>query len=175
MKPIRSNPERQRKLARLIAFTSLVLAWIGTMLFGDEKPISRRHVRQRYAWLNLNVMARVIAHLVLARAVAFAPRLPKRTQRNYAGAGFTRSIGRSHVLRTLIGSRLRKSLKHPDVATRFARLLDALRNIDALARQLAHRLRKGRTRVSPIIAVRPPHDALRCVAPAYACEAADSS
>ena len=173
----RSTPTQQRKLARLISVMWLVLAWIGRMFFTDDAPIRRRHMRSRYRWLDLNYIARVIACLVVARAVDFAPYRPvwKRQLRNHARAGFRRIIAHSHVRRTLIGSRLRKALKHPDIAQRFARLAHVLANIDAYARRLAHRLRNGRTRACPILPIRPPHAPLRSVAPVCALEAADSS
>ena len=161
MKPIRSTHTPPRKVARLIAGAKLVLAWIGMMLFTDAAPQpKRRYLRTRYWWLaSLDRIARTIGHLILARAVQLSRRRPKHrtTPLDYVGAGFARRIRRGAMLRALLGSALRKALKHPDQATRFARLVHTLNNIDAYARRLLHRLRRGATRLYAIIAVRPPH------------------
>lgn len=154
----------------------LALAWVGMMLFGDEAPHpNRRHIRERYGLLNLDRFARIISCLIVARAAELMPRLRRVPLRNHAHSGFRRRIRRGGMIRALTGSALRKRLKHSDLAQRFARLAHALRNLDALARQLMRRLRKGRSRYCAMLLVRPPHQRVFDTAPAHAPACADTS
>jgi len=175
MKLIRSTPTAERKLARLVARAWLTLAWIGAALFGDTLRINRRYIRQRFVWLDLDRIARVVACLVIARAQQLRHRISVRPLRNCAAPGFTRRIRRGHYLRTVFGSALRKALKHPNLAQRFGRIVRALASIDRLARRIIHRLRRGMTRTCPVLAVRPPHTSVSSVAAAPAVPCADTS
>jgi len=175
MNQIRSTHSKERKLARLIAAAWLVLAWIAAALFSEALPINRRHIKQRYRWLNLDRIAGVIACLVVARAGHLMHKLNARSQRDYARAGFARRMRRGHMLRTLIGARLRKALKYPNVTQRYARLLHVLTHIDLWTQRMIRRLHRGTTRIRPLIAVRPPHQPARSVARLCAPALNDSS
>ncbi len=143
----------------------LTLAWIGAALFTDQATIKRRYIRQRYYWLNLDRIARVIACLVVARAAKLMPRRrAARPKLDYARPGFRRRVRRAHMLRTLFGGELRRRLKHGDLAQRYARLVRALASIDTLARRMVRRLKSGATRLSPILPVRPPHERVHLLA-----------
>ena len=175
MKLIRSTPAAERKLARLAAWAWLTLAWIGATLFGEAVRVDRRHIRRRFRWLELDRIAYVVSWLIIGRGHQLMHRLNVRPLRNYAAPGFTRRIRRGHYRRTVFGSALRKALKHPNLAQRFARIVEALANIDRLARRIIHRLRRGMTRTCPMLAVRPPHASLSSVAAAPDVTCADTS
>jgi len=175
MNPHRSNPAQKRKLARLIAAAWLTLAWIGAALFTDTLRIDRRHIRRRYYWLNLDRIARVIACLVVSRAGAMMPSVNRPPVRDFTGSGFKRRLRRTRMLRAFFGSKLRKALKHPDIARRYARLVRALLDIDALARRIVRRLKRGLSRLRPILPLRPPHHRVRSLGAPAALAHIDSS
>jgi len=177
MKPNRSTPTiSAHKLARLIALAQLMLAWIGWVLFSANPPRpSRRRIRQRFRLLDPDCMARVIRHLVLARATQMARPTAKTRRRNHAPTGFQRRMRRGGRARSLAGSALRKRLQHRDLATRLSILAHALNRIDEFARDICRRYARGATRLYPILAVRPPHASARSVALAAALAAIDSS
>lgn len=162
MQQATSTQTNARKLARLIGYAQLVMAWVMAVLFSATPPnVSWRQARTRLCYFSANKLARIIRHLVIARAgeMMLRRRRPRRiSPRNYAPAGFTRDIRRGAMLRAFAGSALRKSLKHRDLAARFAILAAAIRNIDALARRLVRHLKgRGCTRLYAMIALRPPH------------------
>ncbi|MBC7769622.1 MAG: hypothetical protein H7124_12645, partial [Phycisphaerales bacterium] len=158
MKQNRSAPTNAHKLARLIAWAQLMLAWIGMMLFSETAPqFSRRHMLQRYRHLTLQPLARLVGHLILIRAAHFAGdgTRAQRQLRNYAPAGFARRMRPRQLVRSSIGSVLRKALRHRDLGQHFAILVHALAHLDTHARALARRLRRGRSRLCPIVLTRP--------------------
>lgn len=177
MKPIRSHRKLERNVARLIRLATLTLAWIGMMLFSDQSaPANRRYIRQRYRWLKLDRIARVVRNLVIARAgLMLRKRAQRRIRFDHTPAGFVRVVRIESLLRALAGSELRKRLRHRDIGRRFALLVEALNTIDALARRLLRRLRRGLTRLRPILMRRPPAAPVCAVAPAPAIAFADSS
>ena len=175
MKHIRPAHTPARKLARLIASAWLMLGWIGAVLFTDRVPINRRHMRSRYSWLSLGKMARVISHLVVARAAQLMHRVTAAPARDFTGAGFRRRFRRGLRLRSMIGASLRRALRHPNLAQRYARLLHVLANLDLFARRMIRRLHRGMTRTRPILAVRPPHQRARSVGEPRALALVDSS
>jgi hypothetical protein len=78
-------------------------------------------------------------------------------------------------LRRVAGSWLRRSLaSEGGAALRISRLLAALADLDTLARRLVRRLRRGLTRLRPIVMTRAPQSACTSLAEPAPC-AADSS
>jgi hypothetical protein len=150
------NPHR---IARLIAWLRAMLAWAASVLFVDAAP-SRRRIRQRYRFLSLNRLERLVRALIIIRAIDLAhlrARPRRGVLRNAATNGFHRCTERGAWLRAIAGSRLRKALKHRDPAQRIQLLLAALANIDGFARRyLLPRAERRLTRRFPILMLAPP-------------------
>ncbi|MGD9982277.1 MAG: hypothetical protein AB7H66_13125 [Hyphomonadaceae bacterium] len=137
----------QHRRARLIAWTLAMLAWLAWVFVADRAP-SRRHMRQRYGLISLDRLARKVALLILVRAGELAHK------RRRANPFLARCRGRArqprHICRSIIGSRLRRALKHRDFTTRITILTDALRRLDVWARRYVRQMRRGLTRLWPI-------------------------
>lgn len=148
-----------------------MLAWVAWALSGATAP-KRRHIRRRYGFISLDRLARTAAMLIVSRAGELARR---RRARN---PFFNRVRGRArwprHVMRSIIGGRLRRALKHDNFSVRVAILADALRRIDAWAAPIAKRLRRGMTKLWPR-RITPRNDAPLFVQPAAPAFVADSS
>ena len=153
--PSRFNPHR---IARLMAWLRAILAWAASVLFADVAH-SRRHIRQRYGFLSLDPIARLVRDLAIVRAAELThlrtrPRF--RGVRNAAAQGFRRPTARGAWKRAIAGSRLRNALKHRDPAQRIQRLLAAIADIDAFARRYLAPRAKGRlTRLFPVLLFAP--------------------
>jgi hypothetical protein len=164
------------RLARLLAWARLALAWAAMVLFSEDAPLLdlRRCIR-RVRLLSLDRLARMVRNLVIVRAAQMAgPRARRRTVRAFAPPGFARRMRPSRILRSCGGSALRRVLRDRDPARRMARITEALRDIDRLARKLVRRLRRGLTRLRPLVMRRPP-SSLVCSFAAPAPFAADTS
>jgi len=151
----------QHRLKRLAAWAMLMLMWMAQALFAEAAPpAKRRYLRQRYR-LGLDDMARRIHAMIVVRAAQLMKRWPRagRIAHCSAPSGFAYRRKGRQWLRTLIGSALRKRLYARDPLARIARLLAAVRDLDAFAAHVAKRLRRGLGRAAPIVATRPPHDA----------------
>jgi hypothetical protein len=114
----------KHRIQRLMLWTLAMLIWVQALLNGDTKRFSFRKFRQRRDH---------IARL----------RRPKH-KTNYGRARMRR-----HLIRSVLGSRLRAVLKHRSAQEAVAKLIDALRNIDVHAQHLAQRLKCGLTRLNP--------------------------
>lgn len=164
------NPNR---IARLISWAVAMLSWI--VLCG-ERFTSRRHVRQRYRFVSLTWLTKLLCALAMIRAAEMAPqRTPSRKIRNAAPPGFRRRINRPGVNRAILGSRLRKALAAPTAHGRIGRLIAAFRDLDGFARRyLLPRAIRRLTKLHAIVMRAPPMDAVRTLStPALA--AADTS
>ncbi len=151
----RSAPITERRLARLIAWTLLVLAWIAAFMFDREfRPGARR--LHRFAFLSLPALKRCVRNLIVVRAALLLPARPERARRNHAPAGFTRRLEPRQALRSIAGARLRRALRARAPGELISVLIAALRDIDTLARAIAY----PRTRLAPMLIVRPPRAAL---------------
>ena len=180
MKLIPSIRLAEHRRARITTWARLMLAWIGMMLFAPEPPRAkngqlRRLIRRRYPQLSLAPMARLVAHLIFMRALAMLRVRRRPRVRDFTGAGFRRRLNPRHVLRAAIGSRVRAGLRHPDLRTRFARIVAAFNEVDAIAARLVRRLRRGLMRRTAIVAVRPPRANVRSVGFATSVAFADTS
>jgi hypothetical protein len=161
------------RLARYVTWGQAMCAWLVAMLFADAP---KRH-RRRYAMFLF--MPRFIESLLVLRAssLVFKRAPARRAQRpRHAPAGFARRTpSRAQVFRAAIGYRLRARLRSRDLCKRFTIWFEALANLDAFTRPLVRRARRRLTRLTPLIAVRPPHDAMRNVASMRAPQPADTS
>jgi hypothetical protein len=160
----------QHRFRRIILWTLALLTWIAAMLFGD-RAVTFRHFQQRTDLISLPWLTSLVGKLLIIRAAQLARlRGPKRVR--YWRRG--RDLRRPHILRSVLGARVRRALRHRDIATWIANLIAVLRNLDAHAAPLAHRLRRGRPRlwrIPPPIAPAP----LRHGAPASPPAFSDSS
>jgi hypothetical protein len=157
------------RLVRLIAWARLALAWAAMMLFSEDAPRPTRRRIRRYGLLSLDRLERLVRNLVLIRAAQLARRPARRCTFAFAPAGFRRRRRTRQLLRAVAGSRLRRALRDRDPAKRMARLVQALADIETLARRIVRRLPKGLTRVRALVAVRPPHERIRSLAAPARC------
>lgn len=181
----RSQPERQsrrdmqrhppllnpNRIARLVSWAVAMLSWIALALCG-ERFTSRRHVRQRYRFVSLAWLTKLLCALAMIRAGEMAPARPQpsRKIRNAAPDGFRRRINRPGLNRAILGSRLRKALAAPTAHGRIGRLIAAFRDLDGFARRyLLPRAIRRLTKVHAIVMRAPPAVAVRTLsAPALA-------
>ena len=148
----------------------MVLHWIAAMLFSDRR-VSSRHIAQRLSFISLPWLTRRVSQLLIVRAAQLAGR---RRRRRIVFWRHGRDSRRSHLLRSVLGWKLHRALKHKDGATWIANLIRVLRNLDAYAAPLARRLRRGLTRLWRVMPpVAPPVALLG--PPAYSPALADSS
>jgi hypothetical protein len=165
------NPNRplhtKHRLQRYILWTLAMLQWIAAVLSGRD--VSGRRLAQR-GGVSLAWVTRRVTYLLLIRAGRIG-RFQRRGRIHYWRHG--RDLRRRHYLRSLLGAKLRRALKHKDFAKHVANLIDVLRNLDKYAAQLAHNLRRRHRlwRIAPPLA---PAAAL-CGALACAPVFADSS
>lgn len=163
-------------IARLVSWAVAMLGWIALALCG-ERFTSRRHVRQRYGFVSLAWLTKLLGALVMIRAAEMAPARPPPSQRlrNTAPTGFRRRINRPGETRAILGSRLRKALAAPTAHGRIERLIAAFRDLDGFTRRyLLPRALKRLTKLHAVIMLAPAADPVRTLsAPALA--SADTS
>lgn len=170
MTPSRSTPISAQRLTRLTAWTRLALMWFAMFLLAPAALTNIRRLN-RFGFLSLDDLTRCVRDLIVIRAAQIMRTPPQRRQRfDYAPPGFRRRMQPRQLIRAAAGARLRRALRHRDMATRISILLASLRDLDGFARAIARKL----TRLAPILACAPPRESVRilaCVAP----YAADSS
>jgi hypothetical protein len=137
----------QHRFQRLILWTLAVLTWIAAIL-STTRAVSTRHQRQRFD-ISLPWLTRVVGELLIVRAGRLA-HLRRNKPILYWRRG--RDLRRRHFMRSIVGSKLRRVLRHKHTATWIANLIAVLRNLDAYAAQLAQRLRRGLTRLWRMVA-----------------------
>lgn len=138
-RPILTRHRRQRFVLLALA----MLHWIAAVLEGLH--IDPRRLRQR-GGLGVDRLARFVGLLIYTRAAELAAgrRIPLSLWR------YGRDVRRRHMVRSLLGSRVRRTLRHKDMRARIAKLIDALRSLEAHAQRLARRLRRRLTRLCAI-------------------------
>ncbi|MBL8547793.1 MAG: hypothetical protein JNL81_15100 [Hyphomonadaceae bacterium] len=149
----------QHRLKRFVAWAMLLLVWTMQFLFTATRT-RRRHIDQR--WFGIDQLARLVAAIVLIRAVQLVP--IRRSARRHAErfntrVGFRRRITQKTQLRAILGARLRKQFYARDPFLRLGLLINLLRNLDSFAVLVGARGARGLTRLRAISLVRPPHDA----------------
>lgn len=164
------NPNRA---ARLVRWAVTMLSWIALVLFSDTVA-PHRHARQRYRFVSLLWLKKLLCSLALVRAVQMAGvrRTPLRRVRDGAPSGFRRRVNRPVKMRAILGSSLRKALRARTARERIARLLDAFTDLDGFARRyLVPRALRRLTKLCAIVMRAPPADAILSAAahsPAHA-------
>jgi hypothetical protein len=168
------NPHR---FTRIVIWAKALLAWLALLLFSDvSRRPNRRHIRQRYGFISLACIERLIGALAIVRAteLANAPCIKRPPPRNAAPPGFRRRAWGAGARRAILGGRLRKALKHRE-PRHFERLLAALSDIDAFARRyLLKRVRRRFTKRRAVVMAAPPAYAIASLAAAVP-GAADTS
>ncbi len=162
---------KQHRFARITLWARTMLAWLALALFSESARIDRRRIRQRYRFVSLDWIERLVRALAFIRAVEITG-ITKRRRflRNAAPTGFRRRIRLSAGWRATAGSRLRKALKHRDPRQRIQRLLAALADIDAFTRRyLVSRALRRLTKLCAIVLAAPPADALISLAAPSPC------
>ena len=147
-----------------------MLSWIAAMLSAD-RAVARRHVQQRIGFISLPWLTRRVGHILIVRAAQLG-RLRRRKRIRFWRHG--RDLRPAHLIRSVLGGRVRRALKHKDATTWIARLIHVLRNLDAYARPLIRRLNGGLTRLLRLVPAIPPAGAIHG-APAPTPAFADSS
>jgi hypothetical protein len=140
------RPLSKHHRARLIAWTLAMLTWMTSVLFAGA-PFTDRHERRRRAHMSLDRLERMVIMLIVSRARDF---ICERPRRKFTTVRRGHTLLRPGMLRALVGSSLRKTLRRKDVRERMTVLLYAIRNIDLYAAPLAKRLRRGLTKRWPI-------------------------
>lgn len=139
--------------ARLIVWARAMLMWLGAALAGAI-ALKPRHRRQRLDVRSPAHLTLLVKRLMISRAADLARlRAPKRFATAYRG----RTIARAGLIRALIGSQVRRTLKRRDIFKQICALIAALRQLDRYAAHLAKRMRRRLTRLAPILAA--PSDA----------------
>jgi hypothetical protein len=127
----------QHRLQRIVLWTLTLLHWIAAV-FSSNRPAHARHQSQRGDY-SLAQLSNWIGALLIARAAQMLRTQPRRSRFAYWRRAFNeRPTGFN---RSLLGSRLRRALKHKDPATHVAQLIAVLRNLDTHAARLAFRAR----------------------------------
>lgn len=124
-----------------------MLTWIASIFCAGFRGNARR-MRQR-GHNSLASLQRWVLQLVILRAAEMA-----RPQRRRALFWRGRDQRRSQLVRALIGSAMRRAVRHRDTPARIGLLVGVLRNLDAYARRIAKRMRRRLTRLWPIVAQR---------------------
>lgn len=142
----------QHRLQRYVLWTLAMLAWFAAVMF-EKRGISARHLAQR-GDVSIAMLSRMTISLLIIRASRLLGRRPH-GRVLYWRRG--RDLRRRHLSRSLLGVKLRRALKHKDLATHISRLVDVLHNLDRYAAQLAQRFRRLRRlwRLVPAIAPSP--------------------
>jgi hypothetical protein len=138
---------RQRQRLALWALT--MLSWIAAVLFAG-RDVTRRQLRQRYRRLSLQRLTRMALHLIVIRAGELGR---WRTRRRLCFCSRGRDLRVRHLMRSLVGSNLRRALKRKQLRERIEALRYVLSHLDmfacALARRRLTRLRAIKPALTP--------------------------
>jgi hypothetical protein len=149
------------RLARLALWLLALLAWFACGRIGQRQ-------RRRYGEVSVKKIEHAVRDLIIIRAAQLLTTRKRSARRYHANPVRT-------SLRAVAGVWLRRRLRtQGDLSARAQHLLAVLRNWRALAAELAHRRRKGLTRLAPIT-LRPELTAPVCVLAFSAPAAADTS
>jgi hypothetical protein len=149
---------------RLALWALAVLQWIVAVLFAGT-PVAPRHIVQRGPRISLEGLTRTVIKLLVIRA----GELGRRRRGRLRFWRYGRDLRRPHFIRSLLGANLRRTLRHKDLATRIARLIAVLRDLDAYAQRLARRFKL--TRLWPTTSAPTPAKGLRAASPLQAAPA----
>lgn len=136
-RPILTQHRRQR----LVLWALTLLSWMSAMLLSDSAVAPRRMSQRMFS---LPWLTDLVGNLLFVRAVELA-RLRQRKRPVLWRHG--RDRRRAHFMRSMLGARLRRRLKHKTARLWAANLIAVVRNLDAHATALARRMRRGFTRL----------------------------
>ncbi len=154
---------------RLVLWALAMLNWITAVLFAG-RTITPRHLRQRAERTSLDHLTRTTIHLLIVRSAELRGRRPS-ARRAFFKRG--RDLRRRHLIRSLLGARLRRVLSYKgDPLARIQNLTRVLRRLDDYARLL---FRRPLTRLFPIPAAAAPRLCPACDTPQAAPALCDSS
>lgn len=131
---------RQRQ--RLVLWALAMLSWIAAVLFAGRR-VDVRQLRRRYNRASIEGLTRITLHLVVIRASELGRWRRRRPLLWSRG----RDMRVRHLIRSLVGSKLRRALKRERLSERIEALRYVLRHLDVFARYLA---RRRLTRLRPI-------------------------
>lgn len=129
-----------------------MLSWIAAVLFGG-KDFAPRQLLQRCGRISLERLTRRTIYLLILRADELAGQRVRRRVRYHKHG---RDLRPRHLIRSLLGSKLRRVLRPKGLAARIAALINVLRNLDAHAQRLAARMKRRLTRLWAMLAVLTP-------------------
>lgn len=116
-----------------------MLLWVARVLVGAA--VAPRHERQRAQRMSLAYLTWRAKALIVSRAIDFMP-----SRRRMHAAPTHRFKLKAGTIRALVGASICRRLKQRGVLDRVFALIDVLRDIDAHARSLARRLKRGLSR-----------------------------
>jgi hypothetical protein len=158
MQPKSPRPITSARLARFFAWAMLWLmrhAWFLVQGGGE----AQRHLHR---------MARTIARLIVVRAArrCSGAAVPALARHAFAAPGFARRALPTPMrcARAGVGSWLRRRLRGRTAGARLCALFNALFDLEALTEHAARRITRRLTRLTPVLAVRPPAEALASLA-----------
>ncbi|MGE0740514.1 MAG: hypothetical protein AB7O98_04165 [Hyphomonadaceae bacterium] len=124
------TPTSPQRLARLNAWAKLWLIWVG--------GLAARLFSNDWRARDLDSAAKIVGKLLMINAAMHvcAQRTPKRYGRR-----------KDYILRTILGSRIRRALRGSTFAARFVAILAVMRDLDQHVARLVRRLRNGLTRL----------------------------
>jgi hypothetical protein len=140
MKPAIAPIVINQRLVRLFAWAGLWFVWAGAFLSGVRCGF-RKSRKLEAPRRSIALMTRLVIAILLIRATHFVTHIQRR-QRAY-GPNAYRGGGRR---RADIGVAIRKALRAPTLLGRIAKLSDALRNPEKLARAIAARITRNLTK-----------------------------
>jgi hypothetical protein len=140
MKPAIAPIIINQRLVRLFAWAGLWLVWAGAFLSGVRCGF-RKSRKLDAPRRSIALMTRLVIAILLIRATHFVTHIQRRP-RAY-GPNAYRAGGRR---RAEIGVAIRKALRAPTLLGRIAKLSDALRNPEKLARAIAARITRNLTK-----------------------------
>ncbi|MGE0741804.1 MAG: hypothetical protein AB7O98_10720 [Hyphomonadaceae bacterium] len=123
-------PISPQPLARLNAWAKLWLIWLG----GLAAQLFSNDWRAR----DLDSAAKIVGKLLMIKTAMHVR--AKRTPKRYGRL-------KDYILRTILGSRVRRALRGRSFATRFFAILAVMRDLDQHVARLVRRLRNGLTRL----------------------------
>ncbi|MGE0742943.1 MAG: hypothetical protein AB7O98_16525 [Hyphomonadaceae bacterium] len=127
---IHPTPISHQRLARLNAWARLWLIWLGGLV--------ARFFSNDWRARDLDHAAKIVGKLLMINTAMHvrAQRTPKRYGRR-----------KDYILRTILGSHIRRALRGSTFATRFFAILSVMRDLDQHVVRLVRRLRNGLTRL----------------------------
>lgn len=154
-----------RRLARIILWAQTILVWVALTMFSPKSHADRRRIRQRYHFLSLDWLRRLVGVLIFVRAVEIVRPTGRAgsSSRDPSPKGFRRRLRLHGMMRASLGSRLRAALRHRDPRERIMLLLAAIADLDGFARRyLVRRVMRRFNKLRAIVIAAPQVCALVC-------------